>query len=182
MGCCETVYEPSDDSYLLLSAAKFARGEILDMCAGTGIVGLNAASHARHVLLVDNDDDAIMIITNNITRNSIGNASVLKSDLFENLGGTRFDVIYANPPYLPENNGANENALVGGKVGYEMTCRIIRGLKAHLNEGGDAYIIVSSVYDVSKVYSEAASSGLRYDIMEKKNFFFEDLILLHLYG
>ncbi len=41
------VYVPAEDSFLLLRAVKYAYGEVLDMFAGSGIIGLNAADRAE---------------------------------------------------------------------------------------------------------------------------------------
>ena len=47
------VYPPAEDSFLLLNAVKYAHGEVLDMFAGSGIIGLNATNKAKKVTFAD---------------------------------------------------------------------------------------------------------------------------------
>ena len=72
----EDVYPISDDSLLLLEATRYSRGSVLDMFAGTGVIGLNAAKTAKSVVLTDISDAAIKLIKKNIKKNGIKNVSV----------------------------------------------------------------------------------------------------------
>ncbi len=180
----DLVYKPSEDSYLLLKAVKYARGEVLDMCAGNGIVGLTAAKKSRKVTLVDVNKNALALIIKNAETNDIKNYEVVHSDLFGNLRKRRFDVIYMNPPYLPgkvKKNDYLDVATLGGNNGYEFTIKAIKRLKAHLNEGGHAFIILSTSYDVDKVYKLLESINFKFVVIDAKKFFFEELILIEIY-
>ncbi|MGC8533489.1 MAG: HemK2/MTQ2 family protein methyltransferase [Candidatus Parvarchaeum sp.] len=177
------VYPPAEDSFLLLSAVKYAHGEVLDMFAGSGIIGLNAAEKSERVTFVDINPNAIKAINYNARKNGIRNFECVVSDLFSSLSNRKFDVIYANPPYLPENKESKwiKKALSGGKEGSELTLRFIRSLKTHLKAGGIAFIILSSVYDVDKVYKEIKRLRLSFEKLSSVNFFFEELILIKIY-
>ena len=177
------VYPPSEDSLLLLSAVKYAYGEVLDMFAGSGIIGLSAASNSDKVTFADINPNAIKAIEYNARKNGIKNFECIESDLFSSLDKRRFDVIYANPPYLPEKKerGWAGQALSGGKEGSELTIKIIRSLKDHLNPEGKAFIIISSVYNTDKVYKEIKRLRLSFEKLSSINFFFEELILIKIY-
>ena len=177
------VYPPAEDSFLLLNAVKYAHGNVLDMCAGSGIIGLNAAKVAKEVTLVDINPKAIKAIKYNARKNGIKNIKCIKSNLFSFLDKQKFDVIYSNPPYLPKKTekGWADYALSGGIEGSETTLRIINSIKEHLKPGGTAFIILSTVYDIDKVYKEIKRLKLSFERLYSVNFFFEELILIKIY-
>ena len=179
----ENVYPPAEDSALLLRAVKYARGRVLDMCTGSGIIAINAAARAKEVVAVDINPFAIKAVKHNARINGIKNLKCVKSDVFSNLGKTKFDVIYSNPPYLPgEKNGDwMDHALNGGKEGSEITLRITTGLKSHLKRNGTAFIVISTVYDTDKVYKEIKHLKLSFRRLYSINFFFEKLFLIKIF-
>ena len=79
---------------------------ILDLCAGTGCVGLTAAALLKNTraVLVDLSDGALDLCKRNIRRHKLtGRAVSLKGDALQApshaLG--QFDVLVCNPPYIP---------------------------------------------------------------------------------
>ena len=77
---------------------------VLDLCCGTGALGILAARAfpGAHVDLADDDAQAISAAEINIERARIGDrAEILKSSLFDGLAGRRYDLIVCNPPYVP---------------------------------------------------------------------------------
>lgn len=179
----ENVYPKKEDSELLLKAAKFAEGRVLDLCTGSGIIALNVAKQAKEVVAVDINPFAIKSARENAKLNRIKNIKFLKSDLFSRLGGMKFDTIYANPPYLPGEEHKNwiDYALNGGSEGSEVTLKIIHGLKNHLKRNGCAFMILSSVYDTGKVYKEIKRLNFSFRRLYSINFFFEELFLIKIY-
>ena len=89
---------------LLQKAGEGAR--LLDMCAGSGCVGLAAAVHApqSRVVLADWSEEALRICRQNVRRNGL-NARVtcVRADAREAAPSALwdFDVIACNPPYIP---------------------------------------------------------------------------------
>ncbi len=178
------VYEPAEDSFLLLRATEGASGRVLDLCSGSGIIGISAAARADSVLLSDINPRAVSHIRKEIFAKGIKNCRAVVSDLYENLGGERFDFIFANPPYLPCECGGGacrELHSCGGRHGYEMTLRIIEGLKDHLNGGGRAFLITSTAYDVGVVLKAVSEEGLECRKIGSEKFFFEELGLLEIW-
>ncbi len=177
------VYPPAEDSLLLLSAVKYAHGKVLDMFAGSGIIGLNAANRSEKVTFADINPNAIKAIKYNAKRNGIKNVECALSDLFSSLSNRKFDVIYANPPYLPEKKESKwiNHALSGGKEGSELTIDLIHSLKAHLKDKGKAFIVLSTVYYTDKVYKEIKRLKLNFEKLSSVNFFFEEIILIKIY-
>jgi SAM-dependent methyltransferase len=108
----------------------------LDLCSGTGIAALVAASSfAEHAWAVDVAERSTDFARFNAKLNGIENVTMLAGDLYEPVAGMTFDRIVAHPPYVP----SRETRMVyrdGGADGEGVTRRIIAGLPDHLRPGG----------------------------------------------
>jgi release factor glutamine methyltransferase len=77
--------------------------KILDMCTGSGCIGISLAKKfpAFHITAVDISPLACTLTQKNSLRNGIQNITVLQSNLFEKLLPChQFDLILSNPPYI----------------------------------------------------------------------------------
>jgi 16S rRNA (guanine966-N2)-methyltransferase len=78
---------------------------VLDACAGTGAVGIEAISRsARHVTFVDRDRRAVDLIAQNLARCAVVDGYTLicadlGSEAHRLRHATDFDVIFLDPPY-----------------------------------------------------------------------------------
>ena len=102
---------PRPDTEVLAAHAIEAAQEckeprVLDLCAGSGCIGLAVAKHvpSARVTLGELDEEAIKVCRQNVRRNDLsGRVSVVRIDAREKpsrqLG--EFDVIVSNPPYIP---------------------------------------------------------------------------------
>ena len=79
--------------------------KVLDLFAGSGGMGLEALSRgAAQATFVEQQGQAASIIQENLTRSRLPNGQIVKADVFAALrrfaeSATRFDVIFADPPY-----------------------------------------------------------------------------------
>ena len=76
---------------------------ILDLCCGTGCLGVMAALAfpEASVTMVDIDERALSSARSNVLRHGVSNTvEILRSDLFDQLEPNVYDVIIANPPYV----------------------------------------------------------------------------------
>ena len=96
----EGVYEPEEDSYLLIESIKIEGRKVLDMGCGCGIVALHLAKNGCDVVAVDLDKKAVENTIKNAEMNGL-KIRCFKSDLFENIN-EKFDMIVFNPPYLQQ--------------------------------------------------------------------------------
>ena len=162
------IYEAREDSFLLMKYIKnYAKGEILDIGTGSGILAKEASKYGE-VLAVDIDQDALDLVK------KLG-IKARKSYLFSNVKES-FDLIIFNPPYLPEDQEEDEDSkkiTTGGKNGYELIERFFSQTKKHLKKDGKILIVFSSLTgDVFKIMEKY---GFEFRILEKEKLFFEEL-------
>lgn len=112
----------------------------LDLCTGSGIHGLLASSHAGRVLAVDINPRAGRCVRFNAQVSGAANLEVAVGDLYEVVRGERFDLITANPPFVPSPRDAVQFR-DGGRSGEDIQKRIVAGLPHHLAPGGIAQMV-----------------------------------------
>jgi SAM-dependent methyltransferase len=113
----------------------------LDLCSGTGVAGLIAASQgARHAWAYDITERCAHFAEFSRRLNAIENFTPCTGDLYEPAGAQTFDRIVAHPPYVP----VLEPKWVfygGGEDGEQVTRRVIAGLPRHLRPGGTLHCL-----------------------------------------
>ncbi len=126
-------------------AAEGREPKILDMCTGTGCIGISVASLSGigSVLLSDISPDALKLAEKNAEKCGVKAYTVL-SDLFDSIEG-KFDIITDNPPYIasreietlePEVSFFEPRiALDGGDDGLSFYRRMITCAPQHLAKG-----------------------------------------------
>ncbi|MBR6802088.1 MAG: peptide chain release factor N(5)-glutamine methyltransferase [Eubacteriaceae bacterium] len=103
----ERVLIPRSDTETLVERAISIIGgkkmRVLDMCCGSGCIGLSVKKYAGSIslTLADISDGACEVTEINKEKYFPGNSDVevVKSDLFENITGM-YDMILSNPPYI----------------------------------------------------------------------------------
>lgn len=171
------IYEPQEDSYMLLDAVKkYATGEVLDCGTGSGIQGITALNDSRvkSVLFSDINPECIDHIKSIIDDKK---AKFIVSDLFENIDlKKKFDTIIFNPPYLPEDKYDKTIHNVGGKKGYEIIIRFLDSAETYLNYNGIILIVFSSLSH-KNIIDKKLSEKYAYEIVSEKLFFMEKLFV-----
>ncbi|HET6849377.1 MAG TPA: HemK2/MTQ2 family protein methyltransferase [Gaiellales bacterium] len=159
------VFVPRSDAGMLLEAiADRARGRVLDVCTGSGVLALSVQPSAREVTAVDASRLAAATarLNSSLNRRPV---EVLHGDLFAPVAGRRFDVIISNPPYLPVEGGRDpqpgSRAWNGGQDGRAVVDRICLGAAAHLAPGGEVLLVQSSLTRVGPTLELLDRSGLR---------------------
>jgi len=123
---------------------------VLDLCTGSGCVALSLAKERPTTCVVglDISPDAIAVARDNLVRLGAVNCAIGQSDLYAALGPPRpwFDLITANPPYIPDGEIAGLEvdirgfephlALAGGDDGLSVMQRVVSEAPQHLTKGG----------------------------------------------
>jgi HemK-related putative methylase len=136
----DMVYPPSSDSIMLAEAVAARDGErVLDLCTGSGIQALAVAGRAASVVAVDIGRRAAAMACANAALNRLA-LEVREGDLYRPVRGERFDLIIANPPFVPaKTRGPAYHS--GGPRGDRVLRRVVAGWDAHLRDGGRALAI-----------------------------------------
>ena len=127
--------------------------KVLDLCAGSGCVGVAVAKNNPQVKVdfIELDYKHLPTIKKNCQENSLPseNFRVLTGDLFSPLTTERYDFILSNPPYIDKklNRVADsvrahepELALYGGENGFELLKKIITEAPTFLNPNGELWL------------------------------------------
>jgi len=162
----EDVYEPAEDSHLIIDAALDAIDRdghkrmlrILEIGTGSGIVSSAMMRHAPMHFYAATDISPHAVAC--ARRNGV---QVVRADLFAGLSG-RFDLIVFNPPYLPTAPdervcGWLDYAWNGGDDGCATINRFIEDAPAFLADGGSILLLVSSLDGISGVRERMGLSG-----------------------
>ncbi len=139
--------------------------DVLDLCAGTGCIGITIACERKNsnVTLVEKYEEAARYIKENI-KNADGNANILMGDVFESIGADKkYDLIVSNPPYVNEKDMGNlqpevefepPTALYGGEDGLMFYRAIASNYRDSLKSGG------SLVFEIGYDQGEAVKDIL----------------------
>ena len=163
------VLVPRPDTECLVEAALertsgiSLSARVLDLCTGSGCVAITLARERPTTRVVGSDvsEDALAVARENALRLGAYNVAFGRGDLFEGVealmrsassarsassGFGRFDVVTANPPYIPagEIPGLQPEireheprlALLGGPDGLSVVARVVEGAPAVLSDGG----------------------------------------------
>lgn len=123
---------------------------VLDLCTGSGCVVVTLARERPTWSLLGSDisEDALVVARDNALRlGALPRVAFARSDLFADIvAGARFDLITANPPYIPDADKGSlaqtivgfepHVALFGGGDGLVFAKRIIAGAPAFLRPDG----------------------------------------------
>ena len=139
---------PRHDSEILVTKAleyTNPSSTVLDMCAGSGCIGIAVAKLGKIASLTGADicPYAIKVATFNAEVNKVP-AKFVVSDMFASITGT-FDVIVTNPPYIETERVGYEDpatldepsiAFDGGHDGLDFYHILARDAAKHLNPSG----------------------------------------------
>lgn len=120
---------------------------VLDLGTGSGAIALAVASERPgwRVSAVDSNPEALDVARANAARLQLGRVEFLRSDWYGALGGRRFDLLLANPPYIDGTDPHLQrgdlrfeprSALVAGEAGIADLARLVADAPAHLSPGG----------------------------------------------
>lgn len=181
---CEGVYEPSDDTFLLIDNLMVNDGDfVLEIGTGTGLVAMIASQQAKKIIATDVSSLALKCASQNIKLNDLTSKIELREgQLFEPIHpNERFDVILINPPYLPADSLEIDDTLTqswsSGKDGRTIIDEFLQYFDNYLKKHGRVQLIQSSLSMPEETIRAINKKGMKIEKISEKNFFYEKIIL-----
>ena len=189
----ENVLIPRPDTEILVEevikiASKMQAPKILDLCTGSGAIGISIAKNLKNstVYAVDISKEALEIAQKNANRLEAKNIQFIKSDLFENINKMKFDIIVSNPPYIKNediqylSNEVKKEpmlALNGGIDGLDFYRKIAKEAIDYLKF--ESYLCFEIGYDQKIDVIEILENEKQYtNIYSKKDLYGNDRIVV----
>jgi release factor glutamine methyltransferase len=152
---------------------KAASLRVADVCTGSGCVAVVIAVEraAARVVATDSSGPALDVARRNVTRHGVGDrVDCVQGDLLAPLTAT-FDLIVANPPYVPASARAGlqpevrdfepETALFAGADGLDVIRRLVSDAPARLKPDGFLVFEFGDGQDAAIVKLISTSERLR---------------------
>ncbi|WP_078491669.1 HemK2/MTQ2 family protein methyltransferase [Streptomyces yerevanensis] len=170
------VYAPQGDTWLLARALRPAAmrpgARVLDIGTGTGALALAAAqSGAGPVTAVDLSPWAVLAARLNATVRRVP-MRVVRGDLTRPVTGETFDVILANPPYVPAprhptSRGGAALAWDAGPDGRALVDRLCTAAPPCLAPGGMLLMVHSALCGVEETLARLRDTGLKAAVVDR---------------
>jgi len=170
------VYAPQADTNLLAEVVHGTSlhegARVLDIGTGTGAIAMAAArAGAREVTAVDISGRAVLAAWLNARVRRLP-VRVEHGDVFDRMAGRQFDVILANPPYVPSEGalprrGASR-AWDAGPRGRALLDPLCRQAPQMLAPGGLLVLVHSAVCGVTITLDQLREVGMRAEVVARR--------------
>jgi release factor glutamine methyltransferase len=171
------VFTPISDTWLLARAVSAetlpAGARVLDLCTGSGALALTAALRGvRDVTAVDVSRRSVLSVRLNARLNGV-RVRARRSDLFSSLAGERYDLIVANPPYVPGERDelprrGRARAWDAGRDGRALLDRLCAEAPVHLRDGGRLLVVHSSLLGLDATLQALRAGGLEVGVAARE--------------
>ncbi|RKT54795.1 HemK2/MTQ2 family protein methyltransferase [Saccharothrix australiensis] len=170
------VYRPQEDTWLVaeaLAVAGVPRGaRVLDACAGTGALGVAAGlAGAGEVTAVDRSRRAVLSAWFNGRVRGLP-VRARRGDFGDLVGAGRFDVVLANPPYVPADDTADRGAARAwdaGPRGRSVLDRLCAVLPLLLADQGMALVVHSTMCREDVTLRQLRGAGLKASVVARRS-------------
>lgn len=188
----ENVLIPRPDTEILVEevieiAEKMEKPKVLDLCTGSGAIAISIAKNvsSAEVWAIDISEKALEVAKKN-ANNLQAKVKFKKSNLFNNIHKTKFDIIVSNPPYIKkadikllsnEVQKEPEIALDGGYDGLDFYRKIASQAIDYLKFG--SYLCFEIGFDQQEDVTEIIKDTKHYNSTYcKKDLFGNDRIII----
>ncbi|MEW1599626.1 HemK2/MTQ2 family protein methyltransferase [Streptomyces sp. NPDC093808] len=174
------MYAPQEDTELLSAALAdepVAPGAaVLDVGTGSGALALAAARRGARVTAVDVSRRAVCAARLNALRAGLS-VQVLRGNLFEPVRGRSFDLVLANPPYVPAPRAHRPprgaaRAWDAGGDGRLVLDRICHEAPGLLRPGGVLLLVQSALSDPGLTVDCLRSAGMKSAVTQRQRIAF----------
>jgi release factor glutamine methyltransferase len=139
---------PRQETEQLVAKIK-GTGRLLDLCTGSGAIGISLKKRYPEidVVMADISPEVLDLAEKNAAANNV-KVSIVQSDLLDNIEG-KFDIIVCNPPYVTEREWEEiatkdfepRLAFIGGLAFYE---KLSQKAGDYMNPGGTLIVEIGS--------------------------------------
>ena len=190
----ENVLIPRPDTEILVEetikiAQRMKAPKILDLCTGSGAIAISIAKNVSNaeIYAVDISEKALKVARKNAERlEVVKKVKFIKSNLFNEIGKKKFDIIVTNPPYIKKEDiqylsdeVQNEPllALDGGLDGLDFYRKILNQAIDYMKF--DGYICMEIGYNQKEEVLELIKQNNQYtDTYSKKDLHGNDRIIV----
>ena len=165
------VYEPSEDTFLLLDALFADRAAlrtsrvIVEIGPGSGVVSTYLAKLTSNKVLAVDVNAAACDLTKRTAEANEQRVDVMRGDLCGALRSRSVDALIFNPPYVPTDDeevggGGIEASWAGGLRGRRVLDRLLPHVARVLTAAGRFYVVCVAENDPASIVSYLRARGL----------------------
>ncbi len=177
------MYPPSEDTFLLADCIEYYNGRrALEIGVGSGLL---LRILARNYAYVAGSDIDLKVLQHCRLQTPSEKVLLVCCDAGSAFGSGKFDLIVSNPPYLPNDDGGNNNSSLdptihGGPKGIETTIHFVNSALPLLAVDGKILIVISSFADSSALDRLVVENNMHKKVVKEKRLFYETLSIVEL--
>ncbi|MEM0457569.1 MAG: methyltransferase [Sulfolobales archaeon] len=179
--CSESIYLPSDDTYLLYEILRenpeIEEGKkALEVGSGSGLLSCVICEKMEFLVAIDITDHAVECSKKILYECGCSDFSdVVQCRSGSCFRDNSFDLIFSNPPYLPDEDDPRWS---GGARGIEISLEIMREASRTLKlNKGMLFLVSSSLGALRELLVESLAMGFRPKAVKWIRKFFEVIIV-----
>lgn len=185
-------YKPKEDTFFLLEELKkFLQKKeneklnIFEVGLGSGFISLELKKKfSKNNFFGSDINEKAIQNTKKIFKENNLKINCKTCNFFDKFENKKFDLIFFNTPYLPVEKNEKfkdlstlDKAIYGGKKGYEITINFLEKLKNFLEKQGVCFFLISSLTNQKIIEKKLKELNFNFKIQNKKNLFFEKLLI-----
>ena len=187
------IYPPQHDSHLLIDAmidsGSVSGARVADLCTGSGVVAIAAAAAgAAEVAAFDICPRAVRYARVRARERRV-NVQFRRGSCLSATRFAPFDVIVANPPYVPQDPGEQGRVIPatagpayawnGGADGRMVLDPLCAAVPQLLAEGGTFLVVQSEFADVPRTLSTLRALAMRVEVVAQQTIPFGPVMTAH---